>query len=206
VIINQGVVLDDTVNDVNGPESSSNEVEHGVVVERLEVGFEGRGLSVDDGVQLQNEVLNVSHKLFYQVVYFSVHSQHFSSHDFGGLPLSSRFFGGLFAVHEEIIVEVELEEFSDFLDFVVDEGEDDEDFFIHEGRLFLVHVDDVEDAEVFFVVLKSVESYDLSEADQGMVYVPDSISKALFFDIIDFLREFFESVDVVEEVFLVKVV
>lgn len=154
VIINQGVVLDDAVNDVNGPEGSSNEVEHGVVVERLEVGFEGRGLSVDDGVQLQNEVLDVSHKLFDQVVYFSVHSQHFSSHDLGGLPLSSRFFGGLFAVHEEVVVEVELEEFGDFLDFVVDEGEDDEYFFVHEGRLFLVHVDDVEDAEVFFIVLK----------------------------------------------------
>jgi hypothetical protein len=46
----------------------------------------------------------------------------------------------------------------------------------------------------------------LSEADQGMVDVPDPISKALFFDVVDFLREFFECVDVVEEVFLVKVV
>ncbi len=39
-----------------------------------------------------------------------------------------------------------------------------------------------------------------------MVDVPDTVPEALFFDVVDFLGEFFESVDVLGEVLLVEMI
>jgi hypothetical protein len=46
----------------------------------------------------------------------------------------------------------------------------------------------------------------LGEADEGMVDVPDTVAKTLFFDVVDLLRELFESVDILGEVLLVKII
>jgi hypothetical protein len=46
----------------------------------------------------------------------------------------------------------------------------------------------------------------LGGADEGMVDVPDTVPEALFFDVVDFLGEFFESVDVLGEVLLVEMI
>lgn len=61
--------------------------------------FENSGLFVDDRMELEDKVLNVSHEFLDKIVYFSVDSKHFSGHDFRRLPLSGWFLSGFLAVH-----------------------------------------------------------------------------------------------------------
>lgn len=46
----------------------------------------------------------------------------------------------------------------------------------------------------------------MGKADEGMVNVPDTVAETFFFDVVDFLGEFLESVDVLGEVLLVKII
>lgn len=80
---------------------------------------------------MKNKVLDVSHKFLNQIINFSVHGEHFSGHYLGRLPLVGWFLSGFFSVHQEVVIKIELKKFGDFLDFVIDEGEDDEYFFVH---------------------------------------------------------------------------
>lgn len=58
----------------------------------------------------------------------------------------------------------------------------------------------------FFNSSELEERYDLGKTDEGMIDVPDTVSEALLLDIINFLWEFFQSVDVFREVLLVEIV